>query len=166
MLHATFAHTLIPFSSRFLWSMMLGSGGCLMKVTMRSLITTTLVLALSATPALASDLMASATKAATEAAQTQRPAARGQNPYKTPGIILLSAGAGLTLLAFLAPSGVSCQETGRGLFDVSCGTTTNKGLLFGGLGAMGVGGFLLMKKPSPSIQFGPGHVGVTHRIAF
>jgi hypothetical protein len=69
----------------------------------------------------------------------------------------------------VAPSGVKCQE-GRGFLDFECGTTANKGLLFGGLGAAGVGAALLAvgegKRGLPSISPRPGGFMVRHRIRF
>jgi hypothetical protein len=54
-----------------------------------------LIAAFTASPALAGDLKISALvkeAAARAAAQAQRPAARGENPYMTPGLVLLGAG--------------------------------------------------------------------------
>ena len=87
-----------------------------------------------------------------------------------PGVVLLSAGGGLAILSFLAPTGISCKDQSTSTtFNFDCGTTANKGLLFGGLGAMAVGGLLLMKgerdrNRSPELVFHPGGVMVRERI--
>lgn len=100
-------------------------------------------------------------------AQSQRPAARGRNPYSTPALVLIGGGAGLFVLAFLAPSGVDCDVDND--FNVDCGTTANKGLLFSGLGAMGVGAYLYFKGENmrgPNIKPIPGGIVVRQRIKF
>lgn len=137
-------------------------------------VATALMMTLASQPAFADPVLRrSIDNAATRFAQAaSRPAARGENPYMVPGLVLISGGGVLTLYAFLSPSGVECSDTStRNTFSVECGTKANKGLLFTGLGAAGVGVLLLMKgekhrNASPSIVAVPGGAAVLHRIQF
>lgn len=109
-----------------------------------------------------------AVKAVVEAeAQSQRPAARGENPYMLPGLILLGGGATLSVLGFVDKTGVEC--TGD-LFTVDCGTKANKGLIVSGLAVAGVGAAVLVvgegKRGMPSITAGPGRFVVKERVKF
>lgn len=109
----------------------------------KRLLAVALVCGLLPSPAFAQSIQKAIKAEAVRAAQTQRPAARGRNPYQTPAIVLLGVGAGLFVLAFVSPSGFKCDADDD--FNVDCGTTANKGLLFGGLGAAGVGAYLYFK---------------------
>jgi len=116
-------------------------------------------LTMSVAPAFAeSQFRKSMTDAAVADAQARSRRARAENPYKMPGLVLLSAGAALTLFGFIFPSGVECTDRGGAFsLDVQCGTKANKGLLFTGIGAAGVGTFLMMKgsrdsSASPSVS--------------
>lgn len=86
-------------------------------------------------------------------AQARRPAARGENPYMTPGLVLLGLGGALVVWGFAAPSGVKCSGD---FLSVECGTTANKGLLFAGLASAGAGATLIMvgegKRGRPTIS--------------
>lgn len=105
-----------------------------------------LICSLVAEPVFAGDLATSISKAATELAEQQRPAARGDNPYMIPGLALIGGGGVLAILGMLSTSSVTCTSTDtRNTSTVACDSGNNKGMLFGGLGIAGVGVFLLMK---------------------
>lgn len=92
---------------------------------------------------------------------------RGENPMMVPGLVLIAGGGGLALLGLVYPSGIECKES-RTSFD--CGTTANKGLLFGGLGAAALGGILIMRgekqRSSPYIMPTERGVVVGQRLSF
>ena len=98
--------------------------------------------------------------------KAQRPAARGDNPYETPAIILMAAGGGLVLFSML-DQGVSCSSS---VTTFNCGSHANKGLLFAGLGSAGAGVFLFMKgeaqRNHPMIAPLPRGFILSHRIKF
>jgi hypothetical protein len=123
------------------------------------LVTLALVLTLTPVPTFAQTLRAAAKAGGAELAAAQRPAVRGSNPYKTPAIVLMSAGAGLTLSGLAAQTTV-CAET--------CRSHPNKGVLFGGLGTLGVGAFLYMKGENRRAAIRPvsGGIVVSTRIRF
>lgn len=128
-----------------------------------------MIVSLLPAPSFAQSILALAERAV--AAELQRPASQGRNPHATPAIVLMGAGASLVALAFIAPSGVSCEDTGRNLADISCGTHANKGLLFTGIGAAGVGVFLWMKgdrqrQSQPSVAPTAGGFVVRQRFSF
>jgi hypothetical protein len=137
----------------------------------KKLVVCAVVLALNPLPLFGQSLRESANEAAIRLAETQRPAAGGRNPYQTPSLVLMGLGGTLTVLSFLAPSGVSCRETGPGLIDIECGTQANKGLLFSGLGAVGLGAYLWMKgdkqrAAQPILTPTPGGIALQHRFRF
>lgn len=135
----------------------------------------TVVLALTvAVPAAHADTLfrRSIDKAVAEQAQApRRRAARDENPHKVAALTLLGVGATLAVLGFVLPSGAECTDssTSRG-FAVECGTKANKGLLFAGVGAAGLGGFLYMKgerqRAAPSITATAGGVIIRQRVRF
>lgn len=136
-------------------------------------VVTAVLVLLVATPAAYADTLfrRSIDKAVAEEAQAAtRRAARDENPHKGAAITLLSAGAGLVLLGFVMPSGAECKETNSSLYGIECGTKANKGLLFAGLGAAGLGGFMYMKgeqqRATPSIMTTAGGVVVRSRVRF
>jgi len=122
-----------------------------------------LVIALLPTSAFAQSIRTSI-KTVVAAGAEQRPAARGRNPHKTKGLVLLAAGVGMVLLSALA-SETDCPI---GQFGPECSTSANGPLLFGGLGVTGVGIFLMAKgAPSPQIKPGLGtSVVVGHKFTF
>lgn len=103
-----------------------------------------MVMMMGVSPAMA-DTLSSAIKSAVarEIAQPTQ-ASRPDNPHKLPAIALMGGGAGLIVLAFLNPSGVECSSDVN-VTKVECGTKSNKGLLFGGVAAAGLGGYLYWK---------------------
>ena len=75
--------------------------------------------------------------------QEQRPRTR-DNPYFVPGIVLMSAGGGMMILGFANPGSIDCHVT-----DVSFSCSTyNKGLVYGGLAAAGLGAVLFLRGES------------------
>ena len=107
---------------------------------------------------------------AAEVQASRRRAARDENPHKVLALGLIGAGATLAILAFVMPSGVECRETGPSVFSLECGTKANKGLLFAGLGAAGLGGIMYMKgerqRAAPSITPTIGGVVIRQRVRF
>lgn len=100
------------------------------------------------------------------AAQAQRPAARGDNPYLIPGVVLIGTGGTVLLYGLVHDTGVSCDGT---LFTVNCQTTKSKGTIIAGAAIAGVGAILLMKgeqdrSPSPEVVFGAGGVMIRKRF--
>jgi hypothetical protein len=123
-----------------------------------------LILGLVPSSAFAQSLRHAAKQEGIRLAQNQRPTtARGDNPYETPAIILISGGTLLSVLALVAPAGINCDN------DLNCETTGHKGLLVAGLGMAGVGVGLFMKgerQRSPDIALLPGGVYVGKRVKF
>jgi hypothetical protein len=105
-----------------------------------------------------------------EAAAQTRQRGRGENELIVPGIVLISGGAGLALLGVIYPSGAKCEETGGRNFGIQCGTTANKGLLFTGLGAAALGGYLIMRgekqRNRPFVAPTAGGIVAGHRLSF
>lgn len=100
------------------------------------------------------------------AAQPQRPAARGDNPYLIPGVVLIGAGGTVLLYGLVHDTGVSCDAT---LLSVNCETTKSKGTIIAGAAIAGVGAILLMRgerdrSRSPELVFRPGGVMVRERL--
>ena len=131
-----------------------------------------LVLTLVASPVAAQEARFDLTKATAEAvkatleAEAQRPAARGENPYMLPGLILVGGGAALSVIGFTVQTGVKCTE------DVSsfeCGTTANKGLVFSGVAIAGVGAALIVigqgKSGMPTLAPRPRGFEIRQRIS-
>ena len=110
---------------------------------------------------------AKAAVAAAVKAEAQRPAARGENPYMLPGLILLGGGATLSVLGFMDKTGVECSSDFE---TVECGTKANKGLIVSGLALAGVGAAVLVvgegKRGMPSVSPRPGGFVVRHRVTF
>ena len=124
---------------------------------------------LPATQVRANDFSDSIKREAERAAQqSNRPAARGDNPYMLPGVILIGGGATLMLFGFLDTTSVTCTDKGGATsINVSCDSGHNNGLIVAGLAAMGAGGFLLWKGEngrSPELVTGPGRVAIRKRI--
>lgn len=129
-----------------------------------------LVMVMAASPVMAGDLSKSVKTAVEREMAQSRPAARGENPYKIAAIGLMGGGATLTILAFTNPTGVECSDKG-GLtsYSVECGTKANKGLLFSGIGAIGLGAFLFWKgerERSPEIVVHGGRLFIRERISW
>ena len=87
----------------------------------------------------------------------------------------MGVGGLLTVLAFASRSGetilgrADCEVTGPRFLHIACSTTSNKGLLVSGLGAVGVGALLYMRgenRRSPSIAPIRGGVFVQQQIEF
>ena len=118
-----------------------------MNPTCVRVVTVVLALIVAAPSAYADTLFRrSIDKAVAAEVQANRRAARDENPHKAAAITLLSAGAGLVILGFTMPSGVECTDNSTSrTISIDCGTKANKGLLFAGVGAAGLGGFLYMK---------------------
>lgn len=90
-----------------------------------------------------------------------------------PGIALVGGGALLMLLGFMSTSGVECTvgETRSGTITSGCDSKSNKGLIFAGLGAAGLGGVLIMRgekqrNSAPYIMPTAGGVAVGQRLSF
>ena len=84
---------------------------------------------------------------------------------------MIGGGAALALLAFVNPTGATCTDRSTATtVSVSCGTTANKGLLFGGLGAAGVGAALLVRgeqlRSQTAIAATPHGLAVQRRFRF
>lgn len=106
-------------------------------------------------------------------AEQARQRGRGDNPMMIPGIALIGGGGLLMALGLMSSSGVECTvgESRSGAITGGCDTKSNKGLIFAGLGAAGVGGFLLMRgakqrNSSPYIMPTVGGVSVGQRLSF
>ena len=90
-------------------------------------------------------LNASISRATEKLALDQEPRARtAENPYFVPGIVLMSTGGGIMLLGFANPGSVDCHVTD---VSISC-STYNKGLVYGGLAAAGLGAALFIRGES------------------
>lgn len=144
-----------------------------MNKTLVRIVTVALALLVASPSAYADTLFRrSIDKAAAEAAQTsRRQAARDQNPHKVLALSLIGAGATLAILGFVTPAGVECSDVSTSrTYSVECGTKANKGLLFSGAGAIGLGGILYMKgerqRSTPSITPTAGGVVVRQRVRF
>jgi hypothetical protein len=138
---------------------------------MRHILSLVLAFSLAGGTAFAESIRSSIPAAAAAAGAAQaRQRGRGENPMMVPGLVLMGGGASLATLAMLAPSGVKCKDTGGRSFGVECGTTANKGLLFTGLGAVGVGGYLIMRgekqRSAPFVAPTVGGVVAGHRFTF
>lgn len=125
-----------------------------------------LVLGLLPSAAFAQSIRESAAKevAKLAQAQTQRPSSAGENPYRTPAIVLMGGGAALALV------GLEMKSCSIGIgtdYSVNCGS--NKGVMFAGLGAAGLGAVLFARGESqrrPFIAAIPGGVYIGKRIKF
>jgi hypothetical protein len=130
---------------------------------LKRLAAATLIAALFPTMAVAQSLKSSIRQeAAAVAAQQQRPAARGRNPNKTIGVVLIGAGLGLVLLSALASS----TDCPIGQFGPTCTQKANGPLLFGGLGAVGVGITLMVVGRNPNIAAAPGGITLGGKFRF
>jgi hypothetical protein len=94
---------------------------------------------------------------------TQRPAARGRNPYATHSLVLVGTGGTLMLMAAILPPGLDC---GADFFEPRR-ETGHTGLMLTGLAAAGLGlAFYLQgeRRRSPNIVAIPGGVFVGQRF--
>jgi hypothetical protein len=136
----------------------------------RRLIAIGLGLLLSASQARASGLTDSIERAAErEAAEQQRPAARGEHPYLVPGLAMLGGGGVILLYGLVHETGGECSVGGTvANTTVKCETTHSTGTIVAGAAIAGVGAFLLLKgenqRSSPAIVAGPGRLGLVQRI--
>jgi len=99
-----------------------------------------------AAQAVAGDLDTSIRAAAKSLSSQSRSAARGENPYETPGLVLLGVGGGVLVYGLLYPTGVGCTDNSTKTnvaFD--CGTTHSSGVIIAGAAMAGVGTYLLWK---------------------
>lgn len=136
----------------------------------RPVVAALLAILLPASHARASDFadsIARATGRAANASEQARSAARGENPYLVPGLVLVGGGATLALWGLLSTTGVECTSDPLAI-NVKCDTTSNKGLTFAGLGAAGVGAILLWRgeqqRHQPEIVVQRGKVAVAQRF--
>lgn len=131
----------------------------------KHLATVALILSLTPVPTVAQSLRAAATSGGAEIAAAQGAAPRGANPYKTLAIVLMGAGAGLTILAIAAPT----HYCGDASMTSSCGTSYHKGVLFGGLGALSLGAVLYIQgehRRGTTVRAVPRGAMVSKRIRF
>lgn len=105
-------------------------------------------------------------KAPIPKADSQRPASKPENPYKTTSYVLMGGGATVLIVALAHPVlDASCDDFGSSNYQ--CGTHAYRPFLFGGLAAVGIGAFLLAKgAPSPDIAVGPHSFAIGKRIRF
>lgn len=108
-------------------------------------------------------LSAAIDRAAKSAAEQARPnsQASGNEKRHTMGVVLVGAGAGLILLSFLT-GGADCPI---GQFGPVCESTVNKGFMFAGLGAVGVGGFFMLTSGNPQIH-SPRGIGIKKSVSW
>src|SRR5262245_7914227 len=105
-----------------------------------------LMTSLQAAQAVAGDLDTSIRAAAKSLASQSRTAARGENPYHTPGLIMLGVGGGVLLYGLVNTTGVDCSGTATATkISYGCGTTHSSGVIIAGAAMAGVGTYLLWK---------------------
>jgi hypothetical protein len=120
----------------------------------RKLLITLLAVTIPATHAAAQTLTESFNREASRAAAAQSPrAGRYENPYETPGFVLVGLGGAIAVLGLLNPTGVDCTSRDTvSAYSVNCGATHSKVALIGGAGLAGVGGYLLWKGQQQSTR--------------
>ena len=106
--------------------------------------------------------------AAREAAMQRGGRTRRSNPYGTASYVLMGAGGVMTLYGMLY-RGAKCEYDPTTFID--CKRTANKGLLFSGLGAAGLGVWLFVKGEGqrntvPSVWFDGRHLAVSKQWSF
>lgn len=127
----------------------------------------TTVMAVSVGQPAFADIRESAAREAALAAQQGTPGngSHSQNLLYS-GAALIGAGAILAVYGFTHTSGASIS-TNSSLTSVSVDEKHPIGVGIAGLGAMGVGGYLLTKwKHSPDVQFGPQGVAIHKHVRF
>jgi hypothetical protein len=137
----------------------------------RQVLISLLVASLPTSQALAGDIKTSMSEAARRSASSQsRPAARGENPYETPGLVLLGVGGGVLVYGLLYPTGVDCTDRStRTNVSFDCGTTHSAGVTIAGAAMAGVGTFLLWRgqqnrSRGPEVAVKAGSMAIQQRI--